>query len=272
MNSFLDQKGSSLLEVMAALVIFALAAAGLAVAIPFAYQRVPVWQEQFNVGRYLEKHLEVSRSFGFDELDLTDTGLVTEGVYQYRRITGYVVDDPVNRTWDESAPGSGDGLRATYYDNSDFSGATVEQVDSAISFDWGLNPPVFGIGPDEFSVRWEGYIEPEFSENYTFYVSADDGVKLWVNNQLLFDRWEAGIGEWSGSIDLTANMRYRIKLEYFNSTDNALISLSWSSFSTLKSVIPQSRLYSSTAKMTVITARTADGSISLDGRVVTFDL
>ena len=268
---FRNEKGSSLLEVMAALVIFALAAAGLAVAIPFAYQRVPVWQEQFNVGRYLEKHLEIVRSFGFDELPLTDTGLITEGDYQYRRVTGYVVDDQANKTWADSPAGTGDGLAATYYDNPDFTGAIVEQVDAIVNFNWGVNSPVFGIGPDEFGVRWEGYVEPEFSENYTFYVNADDGVRLWVNDQLLIDHWEVGIGEWSGSIDLTANMRYRIRLEYFDSTDNALVSLSWSSFSVIRSVVPQTRLYSSTAKMTVITARTADGSMGFDGRVVTFD-
>lgn len=271
MDSFLNQKGSSLLEVMAALVIFALAAAGLAISIPFAYQRVPVWREQYNVGRYLEKQLEVIRSFTFDELSLTDTGFITEGDYQYRRATGYVVDDPVNRTWADSVPGSGDGLAATYYDNPDFTGVSVEQIDATVSFNWGVNSPVFGIGPEGFSVCWEGYVEPEFSETYTFHVNADDGVRLWVNGQLLIDHWEVGAGEYSTTLDLEANVRYRIKLEYFDATDIALVELGWSSFSVLKSVIPQSRLYSSTAKMSVITARTFDGSTSLDGRVLTFD-
>lgn len=271
MNWFYDQKGSSLLEVMAALVIFVLAATGLAVSIPFAYQRVPVWQEQFNVGRYLEKHLETARSYSFDGLALTDTGFVTEGDYQYRCVTGYVVDDPVNQTWADSVAGSGNGLAAVYYDNNDFSGTTVEQVDATVNFNWGLNSPVFGIQPDDFSVRWTGYVEPEFSETYTFFVNADDGVRLWVNDQLLIDHWEIGSGEWSGSIDLTANVRYRIRLEYFDSVDNAFVELSWSSLSVFKSIIPQSRLYSNTAKMTVITARTVDGPMSLDGRVLTFD-
>ena len=271
MIHYQEQTGSSLLEVLAALVIFALAAAGLAISIPFAYQRVPVWQEQFNVGRYLEKHLEVTRSYDFDELPLIDTGFVTEGDYQYRRITGYVVDDPLNQTWVDSAVGSGDGLKAVYYDNPDFSGAAVEQIDTMINFNWGLNQPVFGIQPDDFSVRWMGYVEPEFSETYTFYVNADDGVRLWVNDQLVIDQWQVGAGESSGSTDLTANIRYRIKLEYFESTDDAFIELGWSSISVLKSIIPQSRLYSNTAKMTVIKARTIDGLMNMDGRMVTFD-
>ncbi len=271
MIGFRGEKGSSLLEVMAALVIFALAAAGLAISLPFAYQRVPVWQEQFNVGRYLEKHLEEVRSYSFDGLALTDTGFVTEGDYQYRRVTQYVVDDPVNQTWANSLIGSGDGLAVSYYDNIDFTGTAVEQIDATVNFNWDLNSPVFGIQPDDFSVRWMGYVEPEFSETYTFYVNADDGVRLWVNDQLLIDHWEVGSGEWSGSIDLTANIRYRIKLEYFDSADNALAVLSWESMSVLKSLIPQSRLYSTTAKMTMITARTVDTAMSLDGRVITFD-
>ena len=32
---------------------------------------------------------------------------------------------------------------------------------------------------------------PEFSESYTFHLTADDGVRLWVDDQLLIDRWSA---------------------------------------------------------------------------------
>ena len=35
---------------------------------------------------------------------------------------------------------------------------------------------------------WAGQIEPEFSQLYTFYVTADDGARLWVNDQLVVTR------------------------------------------------------------------------------------
>ena len=32
-------------------------------------------------------------------------------------------------------------------------------------------------------------MQPQYSETYTFYSLADDGVRVWVNGQLLIDRW-----------------------------------------------------------------------------------
>ncbi|HBE77781.1 MAG TPA: hypothetical protein DDW65_08345 [Firmicutes bacterium] len=271
MNRAYEENGSSLIEIIAALVIFSMVAAGLAIAIPMAYGRVVTWQAQFNLGRYLEKQLEDVRSHAFTDLPIGDTGFVTEGNYQYRWVTNYVINDETNHTWDISNPGTGDGLAATYYVNSDFTGLNVKRIDPTIDFNWGLGSPDPGIQPDDFSARWIGYVEPQYSESYTFYVNADDEVKVWVNNQLLIDKWEVGSGEWSGSIDLTANVRYSIKVNYFESADTAIAQLSWSSPSILKTVIPQSRLYSSTAKMTVVTVRGVSGTVSLDGRVITFD-
>ena len=45
------------------------------------------------------------------------------------------------------------------------------------------------MSADTFSVRWTGQVQPQFGETYTFHVTADDGVRLWVRGQLLIDRW-----------------------------------------------------------------------------------
>ena len=39
------------------------------------------------------------------------------------------------------------------------------------------------INPDSFSARWTGQVQPQFSEEYTFSVLADDGFRLWINGQ-----------------------------------------------------------------------------------------
>ncbi len=50
---------------------------------------------------------------------------------------------------------------------------------------WGSGTPSAGvINPDTFSARWTGQVQPQFSEEYTFVVQADDGCKLWINGQL----------------------------------------------------------------------------------------
>jgi GH43 family beta-xylosidase len=63
------------------------------------------------------------------------------------------------------------------------------------------------MSADAFSVRWTGQVQPQFSENYTFQVSADDGVRLWVRGQLIIDRFArldrfAGDADHSGTVNL----------------------------------------------------------------------
>ena len=40
-------------------------------------------------------------------------------------------------------------------------------------------------GMDFVSVRWQGKVKPQFAEVHTFYVSSDDGAKLWVDNVVM---------------------------------------------------------------------------------------
>jgi hypothetical protein len=144
--------------------------------------------------------------------------------------------------------GSGNGLSAIYYDNMDFSGASITRVDSQVNFDWGNGSPNAAIAPDTFSARWTGQVQAQHSQTYTFYAKADDGVRLWVNGQLLADGWkDQGPTEYSGSIALVAGQKYDIKVEYYENSLGAVAQLSWSSASTPKQVIPQSQLYSTVA-------------------------
>ena len=50
---------------------------------------------------------------------------------------------------------------------------------------WGSGTPSPAlIGKDTFSIRWTGQVQPQFTEDYTFVVQADDGCALWLNGQL----------------------------------------------------------------------------------------
>ena len=84
---------------------------------------------------------------------------------------------------------AGDGLSATYYDNADLTGASTARLDAVVDYDWGTSSAASGISADTFSARWTGLVEAPATGDYTFYAQADDGVRLWVNNQLLIDRW-----------------------------------------------------------------------------------
>lgn len=136
------------------------------------------------------------------------------------------------------------GLTGEYFDNIDLTNSKLKRIDPTVNFNWGGGSPSPLIGPDTFSVRWTGQIQPQFSQNYTFYTTSDDGVRLWVNNQLIIDKWvNQSAKEWTGRITLTAGQKYNIRMEFYDNTFDAVSILSWSSASQPKQIIPQNRLF-----------------------------
>ncbi len=146
---------------------------------------------------------------------------------------------------EEPVPGNGNGLRAEYYDNIDFTDLKVTRTDSSVNFDWETGVPSNQVAADTFSVRWSGQIEPLYSETYTFQTTTDDGVRLWVNGELIVDQFvNQPPTAHTGTITLVAGERYDIRMDYYENRGGALAQLSWSSPSQTLEVVPQSQLYS----------------------------
>ena len=131
------------------------------------------------------------------------------------------------------------GVTGQYYNDMTLTNLVLTRLDPVINFNWGASSPDPVVNADNFSVRWAGDLEAEFTETYTFYATVDDCVRLWVNNQLLFDKWgeQSGV-EWSGEINLTAGPKNSIVMEYEEITGDAKASLSWKSPSQPKQIIP----------------------------------
>jgi len=137
------------------------------------------------------------------------------------------------------------GLRADYFDNPDLLlPITFTRTDPTIDFDYaGGGPPDTTLPVDYFSVRWSGQVRADHSETYTFTTRSDDGVRLWIDGQLLIDNWTLhGPTEDSATIDLPAGEWVDLRLEYFEYNVGATIQLSWSSPSTLAEIVPQDHL------------------------------
>jgi glucose/arabinose dehydrogenase len=150
----------------------------------------------------------------------------------------------------------GSGLTGAYFNNVDFTSAVMRRVDSQVNFLWGSGAPTSSMGADTFSVRWTGQVLPRFSETYTFYTVSDDGVRLWVNGQLIVNNWtDHGTTENRGTIALTGGRRYDIRMEFYERTGQAVARLLWSSPSTAKAVVPSSRLFPSSVSSTTTTTR-----------------
>ncbi len=146
-----------------------------------------------------------------------------------------------------SSVGTGTGLKGSYYSNQvkTFNDpATLVRTDPTVNFNWGTGSPAASISVDSFTVRWTGAVQPPLSDVYTFYTTADDGVRLWINNQLIVDDWvDQSATERSGSINLVGQQRYNIRMEYYENGGNASATLVWSTPSMNKVIIPQIQMY-----------------------------
>ncbi len=137
----------------------------------------------------------------------------------------------------------GEGLTGQYYDSADLTALKATRVDATVNFDWGTTAPAAGVANTTYSIRWSGAVVPQFSEMYTFTVTADDGVRLWVDNELIITNWISQDAKAvAGRIALRAGVATPIVLEYFQNTGVAAVTLEWSSPSLPQQVIPQSRL------------------------------
>jgi beta-glucosidase len=134
-----------------------------------------------------------------------------------------VIDDLVGQTHFESSPGGPQGLKGEYFNNENLQGApTLVRADERIDFHWGDGSYKDGEPVDHFSARWTGYFVPPSEDDYKFYVSADDGVRLYIDNALVIDDWKKH-GETLNTyaMHLEARKPHEIRLEYFEDTGTA---------------------------------------------------
>lgn len=78
------------------------------------------------------------------------------------------------------------GLQGSYYSKTQTEPVKV-QTDRRINFEWwGGAIQQMGMGED-FSVCWEGYIRPEYSDELILFADAQGGFRLWLNDSLAMD-------------------------------------------------------------------------------------
>lgn len=168
------------------------------------------------------------------------------------------------------ANSQGTGLTAMYFSNTGLEAAPVhERTDARMWFGhkigrgtwlpWSRHA-VPGIETKGFSARWTGFIEPRFTEAFTFsaYIGPTDRVRLWIDDRLILDDWspadpkrrrpkqtDAAIDEvFSRPVPLTAGQRASIRLEYASEgPEPGSLSLNWDSFTQERQRIPTACLY-----------------------------
>lgn len=178
-----------------------------------------VWKQIHKVGRVL------------DYSDNWETGLHPSTQYSYR-VKAYNLDagnSAASNTDNASTAsafsyGSGKGITALYYPDQFLQKnlPSVERVDSAINFDW-FNEKTWKKGvPDsnsfafgDASIRFLGYIEPRYSEEYTWYLRVKGRANLWIDTFLIVSANAPSLGQYIGMkrMVLEKGKKYPVRLE-----------------------------------------------------------
>ncbi|RLN47617.1 hypothetical protein BBJ29_005633 [Phytophthora kernoviae] len=121
----------------------------------------------------------------------------------------------------------------------------LQRHDPSINFDFGDRPPQYVQSAGTFSVRWEGFLLPQFSEIYTFEVEVMGLANLRVGSATA--AVTAGDASVSVKVPLTAQTFVQLELNFSKPQDlpNAAVQLLWSSLSQAREVIPSSQLFTS---------------------------
>jgi hypothetical protein len=114
-----------------------------------------------------------------------------------------------------------------YWNNTTLSGSPVlVRQDARLDFSWGTGSPAAGLPADNFSARWTRSSNFDASA-YRFRVTVDDGVRLWVDDQLVIDAWVPGPPrEITGDVGLSAGP-HTVRVEYFENGLEARLAVRW---------------------------------------------
>lgn len=149
------------------------------------------------------------------------TGWVSVSVVQ---VTGPVVNLPVIAVGPPPTPQPQQFPRwkGSYYTNRDLAGAPSLIVPiEVLDYSWGYGSPSPGIPADNFSARFERVFTLN-PDSYVITLRVDDGVRVWVNNQLVLDDWRVGSVR-NLYVERQLSGPTPIVVEYFEATELASI-------------------------------------------------
>lgn len=114
-------------------------------------------------------------------------------------------------------------FKGEYFDNQNLTGLPkLTREDEQINFRWEFESPGPEIPKDFFSVRWTK--QKQFAAGvYKFTLKSDDGIRFWIDNNLLVDDWtDHSLKTYTPTVNLTEGTHV-IKIEYYDKNNNAIV-------------------------------------------------
>ena len=150
------------------------------------------------------------------------------------------------------------GWLGQYYSNQTLSGSpALVRNDNNLDFDWGTSSPAPGLIPDDhFSARWTRtiYFLPG---SYRFTAIADDGVRVWLDNQRLINEWHSATGiQYSADVPNLAEGLHTLRVEYYEDTGLAKVRVGWQQLPTSTPTFTNTPTSTSTSTPTLTSTST----------------
>jgi predicted phosphodiesterase len=117
--------------------------------------------------------------------------------------------------------------RGNYFNTVDLTGAPVlVRDDAAIDFNWVEAAPDSQLPADGFSIRWERTLNFE-ADMYRFWVGADDGIRLWVDDQVIVDEWRDSPFHEVVVDRMMTRGSHTLRVDYYERVGLARVRVSW---------------------------------------------
>jgi len=102
----------------------------------------------------------------------------------------------------------------------------MNEGQGSLDHSWGADGPGYGLPADRFSGRFERQLV-SICGAYRFRFSTDDGVRFWIDDQLLLDAWFDQVGDYDVPVELDSG-DHRLKVEHYENGGAAALTLDWS--------------------------------------------
>ncbi|MGV9365625.1 PA14 domain-containing protein [Amycolatopsis sp. NPDC003731] len=159
------------------------------------------------------------------------------------------------------------GLAVSWYDNDQLSGAPkayttgLGTADGTFVKNWDAAAPTAGIPADHFSLRAAGELVFPAAGDYTLRLLADDGVRVWVDDQLVIDDWINTTPKWRQGVVHADNagQAKRIRVDYYEFDLTSQLELHWTTPSGTQQPVPGTQLRPRYGLTTSTTTSESDG-------------
>jgi uncharacterized protein YraI len=124
--------------------------------------------------------------------------------------------------------GFGTGWTAQYFNNTTLSGnpAYTETLPTGINFNWGTNAPNGFVPADNFTIRFTS-VQLFTQGTYEFVVSSDDGVRVFIDNVLVLDRFVGRVLTTDRFQQTLTAGSHSLTVEYLELIDQAAVQFQW---------------------------------------------